>query len=121
LPRTSKLTGIFYEERRYIMSVNLAGQKFEGPFLTTKPIREEPGVYLVVGAGDDDQFKLVDAGESGNVRETVDNHSRRSCWDQFGFAKLAVAVCYTPEKGEEQRRAIEEQIRSEYDPPCGRA
>ncbi|GAB4388137.1 MAG: hypothetical protein Kow0025_05570 [Thermodesulfovibrionales bacterium] len=103
------------------MSVTLADQKFEGPFLTTSPIREEPGVYLVVGAGDDGQFMLVDAGEAENVRRTVDNHSRRACWDQFGFSKLAIAVSYTPGKGQAWRREVEGRIRAEYDPPCGRA
>lgn len=102
------------------MSVTIANQKFEGPFLTTTPIRDEPGLYIVVGAGDDDQYKLVDAGEAENVRQTVDNHGRRPCWDQFGFSKLAIAVSYTPEKGQAERREVERQIRAEYDPPCGR-
>jgi hypothetical protein len=102
------------------MAVTLADHTFEGPFLSTNPIREETGIYIVLGAGEDGQFKLTDAGESDNVRQTVDNHSRRSCWDQFGFTKLAIGVCYTPEKSETERREVEGRIRSEFDPPCGR-
>jgi hypothetical protein len=102
------------------MAVTLADHTFEGPFLSTNPIREETGIYIVLGAGEDGQFKLTDAGESDNVRQTVDNHSRRSCWDQFGFTKLAIGVCYTPGKNEAERREVEGRIRSEFDPPCGR-
>ncbi len=103
------------------MSIQVLSYQFEGPFRSTGSLQAKGGVYAVVTRdGPAGNWHLVDVGESGAVRDRIENHDRAPCWR--GAAKndgLAVAVLYTPGFTAGQRRVIEADIRDHFSPPCG--
>jgi hypothetical protein len=47
---------------------------------------------------------LVDIGESTDVRQEVDNHERKSCWEKLSRITLAHGALYLPESDEAERK-----------------
>lgn len=96
---------------------NFVGHNFEGPFTSKKDLKNLSGVYVVLGKNLN-KYSLIDVGESGNVRERVENHDREDCWlGQTSFPEYA--VLYTPYETQAFRRKIEKEIRERFNPPCG--
>ena len=99
------------------MSINIGKYNFEGPFTSTGNLKNQSGVYAILGRNSDaDRWNVVDVGESGTVRERVENHDREPCWKRQGYRQLAVAAYYCPEA---QRMRIEQELRAQFNPPCG--
>ena len=92
------------------MSITISGYTFEGPYQSKSSLERKSGVYVVLNFDND----VVDVGESGNVRERVEDHEREPCWRRNGGSKYAAH--YTDES---KRMTIEKQIRREHNPPCG--
>ncbi|MXZ50553.1 MAG: hypothetical protein F4073_07500 [Rhodobacteraceae bacterium] len=98
------------------MSINIENCSFEGPFASTSNLKDQSGVYLILGNHSGDNWNLVDVGESSQVKYRIDNHDRKVCWNQQNYANLKVAVLYTDENS---RMRIEAELRSQYNLPCG--
>jgi hypothetical protein len=100
--------------------ITLAGYSFEGPFSHTWQLKSQSGVYAILtpsGQG----VSVLDVGESGNVRQRIENHDRKSCWSRYANSgNILYAVYYTPGQSEAQRQRIEKAIRDAYEPPCGK-
>jgi len=92
---------------------------FAGPHTTVENLLNRSGVYLIV-----DQQKtnnvLVDVGESSEVKNRIENHDRKSCWNQNCVGKLTAYVLYTPGVGQLGRISIEKKIRDGFNPLCGK-
>jgi hypothetical protein len=54
------------------------------------------------------------------VKSRVDTHDRKDCWKRNCNSTLTVAVHYTPNLHQAGRMAIEQELRKQYDPPCGK-
>ena len=93
--------------------MNIAGRSFEGPFQNTSDLRDESGVYVILRKKDDN-WNIVDVGESESVYSRVEHHDRKSCWERNEYSH--VAAHYT---NETDRIELEQQIREQYNPPCG--
>ena len=64
--------------------------------------------------------KVIDVGESSEVRSRVESHDRQYCWSfNANNGQLAYAVYYTPGLHQAGRRTIEQAVRDRYNPPCG--
>ena len=100
------------------MSLNISGYNFDGPYSSTSILKNSSGVYVILKPITPNNYDIVDVGESGKVKERLENHDRASCWQHnVNGQMLHYAVYYTSET---PRYAIEQQIRRQYDPPCGK-
>ena len=92
------------------MSIKIGNYTFEGPFSSTSSLEDRSGVYAIL----DDDNRKIDIGESHEVRTRVENHERKSCWEENNYSKYA--AYYTSEAN---RKRIESELRDQYNPPCG--
>jgi hypothetical protein len=100
------------------MSITVGRHTFEGPYTDTGKLEDRSGVYAI-HCYRDLSYYLVDVGESAKVRERVDNHERRDCWQLNCSGVLTFSVLYTPSLQQPGRMAIEQAIRGQFNPPCG--
>ncbi len=97
-----------------------SGQKyfFEGPYDNTNHLEDRSGVYFIVCLVNGEYYP-IDVGESKNVKSRIENHDRADCWSKNCKGKLMVAVYYTPNKQQQGRMEVEQDIRCKYNFPCG--
>ena len=97
--------------------------KFDG----VCPIKEwEPpfraAIYAVMMPGKKEGYvKLIYVGESENLSERgFKSHHARSCWVEHagGESNLFIGVHLMPNSSQEERRGIEQQLISDYNPVC---
>lgn len=99
------------------MGITIGNLIFEGPFTNTAQLQAKSGVYVILGRnGQQENWKVVDVGESGDLRNRVDTHDRESSWKRQGCSVLAVAAYYCAEA---ERMRVEAALRQQYNPPCG--
>jgi hypothetical protein len=101
------------------MSIKIGNYSFDGPYDNSAILTDNSGVYAILyksGSG----YSLVDIGESATVKSRIDNHDRKDCWSRNSVGTLYVAVLYTPHKQQSGRMEIEQELRKEYNPPCGK-
>lgn len=100
------------------MSITLAGYSFDGPYSSESSLRNAAGVYAVLDKRGD-SYGVLDVGESGDVKDRVEAHDRRRCWERNARGSIRYAARYTPGVDAAGRRKIESAIRVKYSPPCG--
>ncbi len=100
------------------MTICVGDYEFEGPYTDTGALQNRAGVY-VIHCHLGNEYRLIDVGESAQVRARVDSHDRKDCWERFCSGALTVSVHYTPNLQQPGRMAIEQVIRSQFRPPCG--
>jgi hypothetical protein len=98
------------------MTIQIGRYNFEGPFPDPASLKDQSGVYAILGVNAGQQSVLVDVGESATVRSRVNQHDRTPQWTRRGHQGLHVAALYI---GEPQRMVIERELRTQYNPPCG--
>lgn len=101
------------------MSITLGKYQFDGPYDNTASLQDRSGVYVILCHRDKQNF-VIDVGESATVKSRVENHDRKDCWQRNCKGNLTVAVLYTPSLQSAGRVAIEQEIRRQYNPPCGK-
>ncbi|MBW1947585.1 MAG: hypothetical protein JRI33_06555 [Deltaproteobacteria bacterium] len=101
------------------MSIKIGKYTFEGPYTSTANLEDKSGVYAIL-CKKNEKYNLVDVGESATVKSRVETHDRKDCWQRNCNSTLTVAVYYTPGLKQPGRKAIELEIRDQYDPPCGK-
>lgn len=102
-----------------IMSITIGQYTFEGPYANTDSLQDRSGIYAIL-CHSDNAYSLVDVGESATVKSRVDTHDRKDCWSRNCTGTLNVAVLYTPDAQQSGRMQIEQEIRDQYGPPCGK-
>lgn len=99
------------------MTIKIGNYNFEVPYTSTDDLKNQSGVYVLLGKNSSNQnWSVVDIGESMQVKERVENHDRSDCWKRQGYSTLAAAVYYC---NEQQRMRIEQELRSQFNLPCG--
>jgi hypothetical protein len=91
---------------------------FEGPYPSTRYIYDRAGIYAVLSRSLL-SYRVLDVGESANLRTRLENHDRSTCWARHKQGSIEFAVLYTPGMSQRGRMQIEQQIRNKFDPPCG--
>jgi len=100
-------------------TITVGGYPFQGPFNDTKYLENRPGLYAIHVQQDED-YTLLDVGESAAVQDRVRDHERKSCWMEHTHGGLIVfSVFYTPDLAEESRAAMSRLIRETTQPACG--
>ncbi len=98
------------------MTISIINYTFDGPFSSVNDLKNQSGVYVILGDHGAGNRQVVDVGESNDVKTRVSNHDRANCWKRQGYSKLTVAALYT---NEARRMEIESQLREHFKPPCG--
>jgi len=99
------------------MPIQIDQWNFDGPFHNTTPVQSRSGAYAVLTRQPGTAtYRVVDAGESGDLRFRIENHDRGECWRRNNAGELAVAVLYCDERS---RMAIEASLRRTFNPTCG--
>lgn len=101
------------------MSIKIGTYSFDEPYTSTDELEDKSGVYAIL-CKENGEYTLIDVGESREVKTRVENHDRQDCWSQHCQGELVVSVYYTPNKQKVGRTEIEQEIRDEYDPSCGK-
>lgn len=96
------------------MFIELGGYLFDDPVIDPGELEELSGVYVVLDAGNYDV--VLDVGSSKNVKERIESHDRRDQWKEHTkWFAFAVHWCFPCEM-----RKIEEELRLELKPLCGK-
>lgn len=98
------------------MTIKIGNYNFDGPFGSTNSLRNESGVYAILGSNGPDQNIVLDVGESSTLRDRVARHDRQNQWRQCGYRVLSVAVHYT---NAVTRMLMERELRNTFKPRCG--
>lgn len=101
------------------MSIPIGKYEFEGPYRDTASLEDRSGVYAILDQRENNRYGLLDVGESSNVKTRVETHDRKGCWERNKKGTIHYAVHYTPGLRQDGRMAIEQEIRDQYNPPCG--
>jgi hypothetical protein len=107
-----------YYTRRGVMPITIAKYTFDGPYTSVDKLEDRSGVYAIICQKEGKNY-LIDVGESSTMKSRVKTHDRKDCWEENCEGTLAVAVYYTPNSQQPGRMAIEQEIRDQYDVPCG--
>jgi len=107
------------------MSRTISGYEFEGPFSIDTAVipANRAAVYVIICKASDGKEYVKDVGESGEVGIRIANHDRRPCWERNCNGSLSVYFCYMPSSEgytAADRRTLEDKIRNQYNPPCGK-
>ena len=100
------------------MSIAIGNYTFDGPYTSTDKLEDRSGIYAIICKKGSKNY-LIDVGESTTVKSRVETHDRTDCWEKNCQGTLVVAVYYTPNLQQHGRMAIEQEIRNQYDLPCG--
>jgi hypothetical protein len=100
------------------VSITVGSYTFDGPYTSTDSLADAAGVYAI-HCYRDQQYYLVDVGETATVRARVKEHDRKDCWRRNCHGVLTMSVLYTPSLSEMKRREIEGAIREQFAPCCG--
>lgn len=100
------------------MAITIKGYKFEGPYSNKSSLEDKSGVYVILDYYNDEYY-ILDVGESATVMSRVETHEREDCWKGNSNGTIKYAVFYTPNRQQIGRQEIEIEIRNGYDMPCG--
>ncbi|MEO0119568.1 MAG: hypothetical protein ABIK60_03405 [candidate division WOR-3 bacterium] len=87
-------------------------------YYSTEDIEDRSGVYAILDKRKDGYY-LIDVGESAQVKTRIESHDRKACWESHCQGKIVYGVYYTPYLQQAGRREIEQEIRDQYNIPCG--
>jgi hypothetical protein len=100
-------------------TITIGRYRFEGPYPSTAYLADRAGVYAILALRGGTYY-VIDIGESATVKSRVETHDRKICWQRnAGQGVLYVAVLYTPGLAQVGRVQIEQELRMQYNPPCG--
>ena len=98
------------------MTITIGNYNFEGPYYNESQLKDQSGVYVILGGNGSAAWKVIDIGESEQLRTRVAAHDRSDSWKRQRHATLVCATLYC---GETDRMRIERELRRHYNPPCG--
>ena len=94
------------------MSIKIGDFLFEGPFNEINNIEDYAGVYVIIDYRNN-EYKLLDCGESLKIKSRILNNCKNNIWDKCAQGELMYAVFYTAERFE-----VEKKIRNKFFLPC---
>jgi len=99
---------------------DIAGYRFEGPYLGFRRIPQGPGLYAVI-SHDGKQYYLLDVGYAKNIKRACRLNPNKNCWDEYNQGNLHYAFLQNDELDEDAYRLIVGEIRTRYKKiPCGK-
>jgi hypothetical protein len=102
------------------MPIKINDLEFYGPVRSTDELQDDPGIYAILGEIDQ-KYYIIDVGESETVKTRTEGHDRKDCWGRKSRGDVFYAALYMPDKQQDERSSIEEEIRNRYQVPCGKS
>ena len=105
------------------MGVTIIGKSgnkynFEGPYSNTVFLEDRSGVYAIL-CEKNGKLYLIDVGESSQIRTRIEKHDRKDCWEKNCNGIIKYAVYYIEYGKKPSRMEVEQDIRNNYNIPCG--
>jgi ribosomal protein L24E len=98
---------------------NIAGYRFEGPYLGNRRIPQGSGLFAIVSY-DGKQYYLLDVGYAKNINRSCRMNPRKTCWEKNRHGNIHFAFLQDDSLDEQAYRLIIEEIRKRYKKiPCG--
>lgn len=91
---------------------------FEGPYSNTGSLRDKSGVYAIL-CELNGKLDLIDVGEASEVKTRVETHDRKDCWEKNCNRVIKYAAYYIEHGKKPSRVEVEQDIRDNYNIPCG--
>ena len=104
------------------VNVTIGGHPFACYPLASTGFINIAAVYVVLCVAQGGSWTVLDVGQSGELGERIENHSRRDSWFRHcptGNIWVCVHPTPTNQFSKEQRLALERSLRQRYNPPCG--
>lgn len=98
------------------ITVGGQGYDFSGPYTQTGSLAAKSGTYVVTTKTKSGKHKILDVGESGDVKKRVEDHDRASCWVKEKKDGLFYSGYYCDEAA---RTKLADDVRDAFDVPCG--
>jgi len=99
------------------MAIKLGKYSFTGPYTSIDKLKDKSGIYAIICKTDNEYF-LLDVGESFKLRTRIENHGKKECWKKNCTGQLAIYVRYTPFLKQQGRMFIEQNLREIHSPSC---
>jgi hypothetical protein len=115
-PPVSSTSSATTYERKIIVTIKIGNYNFEGPYSNEWQLKDQSGVYAILGGNGSESWKVVDIGESEQLRTRVAGHDRSDSWKRQRHATLACAALYC---SAQDRMRVEKELRGQFNPPCG--
>lgn len=105
------------------MSILIKGKSgieysFSGPWSYISTLDDKSGVYAII-CDNDGTLNLLDVGESSTIKSRIEKHDRADQWTENCTGELKYAQYLTEHGKKPTRMEIEQDIRDNYDLPCG--
>ena len=91
------------------MSFERWGYQFDGAYNFSWILNAKAGVYIIRCKKENGR-KILDVGESANVRERIENHEKKECWEQNCRGTILYSATYLSDENE--RKKLEVKIRT---------
>lgn len=94
--------------------------KLQGYFENSSELEPYQGVYVVYDKYNGN-YKPIDIGESGNIKERILSHDRKPEWNKMAKGTICFAIKYLKGCHESYRKDIEQDLRDKFEPGrlCG--
>jgi hypothetical protein len=99
------------------MSIKLGKYLFTGPIASIDKLKDRPGVFAIICNVDNEYF-LIDVGESSKLRTRIENHYKKDCWIKNCDGQVIIYVRYTTFLKQQSRIIIEQELKALFHPNC---
>ena len=96
--------------------MTVSGYKFDGPYKIGERVIDRAAIYVIL----DRNSKVIDVGQSGELGTRLLSHDRKPCWDRNGGKWFVIKWMPSDKYSREDREKLENYIRSDKTPPCGK-
>jgi len=97
--------------------MNINGYIFEGPYDHKRGFADVISAVYVIIDNHINSNSLIDVGQTGDLNNRFPSHPRELSWNTARVGTLSLWILRV--QSEQERLAIESQIRTQYNPPCG--
>lgn len=87
--------------------------KLQGYFETPSELEPYQGVYVIYDKYNGN-YKPIDIGESGNIRERISSHDRKRDWYKMAKGTICYAIRYLKDCDIRMRKEVEQDLRDKY-------
>jgi hypothetical protein len=104
-------------------NLTIGGRTFACVSLSEADFTDVAAVYVVLCVAQDGSWTVLDVGQSGQAGSQIYDHDRSGCWAMnCANNNIWVGVYRMPSSQytRQDREWLEAQIRSQYQPPCGK-
>lgn len=80
-----------------LIPIDVGGNSFDGPHPSPDDLADVSGVYTIHD-NRNGNYRLIDVGESHEIKSRVSDHERSDCWDRESTGTLTYSALYVDEQ-----------------------